>query len=238
MKIGFFSDPHYCKADDLGLNRRPAFSLGKIKEAMEAFKTQGTELCFCLGDLVDHAAGDTKKEVLGYLNEVLDVIRSYHIPFYLIPGNHDFVDLTREDFAKAGLSLPNPFSIVETDECSFMLMDANIRSNGEHFDIAGHVWDDANILEPSFESVFSTFVSSAKKHIILVHENLEPTVQEQHIIKNAESVRRIIRQSGAVNLVVQGHYHDGSDWYDEEVHYHTLKAMCLGKDNSYEIIEL
>lgn len=238
MKIGLFSDPHYCKADDLGLNRRPVFSLEKIKEAMGAFKNQGVELCFCLGDLVDHAVGDTKKEVLENLNEVLSVIRSYGIPFYLVPGNHDFADLTREDYINAGVDFPHPYSIIEAEDCDFLLIDANIRSSGKHFDTEGHVWDDANIVEASFKPVFSSFISTEKKHIVLVHENLDPTVQEQHIIKNAESVRKVINESGRVKLVIQGHFHYGSDWYDGEIHYHTVKAMCLGKSNYYEIIEL
>ena len=38
MKIGLFSDPHCCSANDVGLNRRPALSYGKIKAAMEEFK--------------------------------------------------------------------------------------------------------------------------------------------------------------------------------------------------------
>lgn len=238
MKVGFFSDPHYCKENDLGLNRRAILSLGKIKEAMEAFKAEGVELCFCLGDMVDHAKGDTKKEVLENLSEALEIIRSYGIPFYLVPGNHDFVDLTRADFENAGVFLPNPYDIVETDTCDFMLIDANVRSNKEHFDTSGHVWDDANIVEKDFIPVFERLVSSKKNHVLLVHENLEPTVQEQHIIKNAQRVREIIRNSGEVKLVIQGHYHYGSDWYDGDIRYHTLEAMCLGERNYYEIIEL
>ena len=58
------------------------------------------------------------------------------------------------------------------------------------------------------------------------------------LIKNAESVRKVINESGRVKLVIQGHFHYGSDWYDGEIHYHTVKAMCLGKSNYYEIIEL
>lgn len=238
MKIGLFSDPHYCSADDLGLNRRPIYSLDKIKEAMEAFKNQEVEACFCLGDLVDRAKTDTKKEVLEYLDAVLGIISSYDIPFYLVPGNHDFVDLERGDFEAAGVVLPNPYKVVTTNECDFLLIDANVRSSGKHFDVEGHVWDDANIVVNSFEPTFREFISTQKKHVVMVHENLDPTVQGQHVIKTADTVRDIIRKSGAVKLVIQGHYHEGSEWYDGDVHYHTVGAMCLGTDNHYEIMEL
>lgn len=239
MKIGLFSDPHYCKADDVGLNRRPALSLGKIKEAMESFKEQDVEICFCLGDLVDHAPGDTKNEILENLNEALILIRSYNIPFYLVPGNHDFVDLTRQDFKNAGLLVPDACQhiTIETDKCVFVILDANVRSSGYHFDVAGHVWDDAFISD--FEvQLIKKDIPNNKSCIVLVHENLDPTVEENHIIKNGEAVRRAIKESGAVKLVIQGHYHYGSDYYDGDIHYHTLKAMCLGEDNYYEIIEI
>lgn len=238
MKIGLFSDPHYCQADDLGLNRRPIFSLGKVKEAMEEFKSQGVDICFCLGDLVDRAKTDTKKEVLDNLNAVLSVVNSYDFPFYLVPGNHDFVDLTRADLKNAGVKFPDPYMVVETEECDFLLIDANVRSSGNHFDTDGHVWDDANIDVDSFKRVFSTFVSSPKAHIVMVHENLEPTVQEQHVIKNASVIRDLIRESAGVELVIQGHYHEGSEWQDGDVCYHTVEAMCLGESNQFEIIEL
>lgn len=240
MKIGLFTDPHYCKADDLGLNRRPVFSLGKIKEAMEAFSRQGVEICFCLGDLVDRAKGDTKNDVLENLRSVWDLISSFEIPFYLVPGNHDFVDLTRKDFKQMGISLPDSaVSSVETDECKFVMIDANVRSSGRHFDEEGHVWDDANLTNQSVNTLAKELASAENKRcMVLVHENLDPTVQEQHIIKNAEEIRRVIKESGAVNTVIQGHYHEGSDYDEESVHYHALPAMCIGESNYFEIMEI
>ena len=241
MKIGIFSDPHYCKADDLGLNRRPIFSLAKIKETMEEFKKIGVEICFCLGDLVDRTKEDTKKEVLDNLKATLEIIHSYGIPFYLAPGNHDFVDLTREDFKALGVQFSSDSNshilTIESKEYNFIILDTNVRSNGEHFDTAGHVWDDANLPKADVEAVSQILKSNqGKKYIVLVHENLDPTVQEQHIIKNAEEIRGVIKESGNVKMVIQGHFHEGSEWYDEDICYHTVKAMCLGEKNHFEII--
>ena len=38
MKIGLFSDSHYCQCEDLGLNRNGKGSFNKIKVEMEQFK--------------------------------------------------------------------------------------------------------------------------------------------------------------------------------------------------------
>ena len=237
MKIGLFSDPHYCKADDIGLNRRPILSLGKIKEAMEAFKEQEVDFCICLGDLVDRAKNDTKIEVLDNLNEVLTIIRSYDIPFYLVPGNHDFVDLTRQDLRGLNINFADPVYDFELGEYKFILLDCNFRSSGLHFDTEGHVWDDANLI-PSQVQYLEKALKTGKKCVVLTHENLDPTVDENHTVKNADTIRTIIKESGNVKTVIQGHYHYGSHWQDGDIHYHTLRAMCLGEENYYEIMEL
>lgn len=237
MKIGLFSDPHYCKADDLGLNRRPILSLDKIKAAMVDFKEQGVELCICLGDLIDHRAGDTKKDILDNLNEVLALIRSFDIPFYLVPGNHDFADLSRKDWRDALVNFPDPVCDFEAGGRKFILLDANFRTSTNHFDTEGHLWDDANLIPPQLEYL-EKVLKGQKNCIVLVHENLDSTVDGNHIIKNACDVRKIIEDSGAVDMVIQGHYHYGSNWQNGNVCYHTLEAMCLGEENHYEIIEL
>lgn len=237
MKIGLFSDPHYCQADDIGLNRRPILSLNKLKEAMDEFKKNDVDVCFCLGDLIDHAQNDTKEDVLNNLKEVLSIINSYNLPFYYVPGNHDFVDLSRQELKESGLPIFFEPKLVEFDNYNFVLLDANFRSSGEHFDTEGVVWDDANIPKKDL-FILQKLLSKNKKSIVMVHENLDPTVQEQHIIKNAEDVRKIIKESGHVSMVIQGHYHYGSEWQDNDIPYHTVKAMCIGTDNSYEIIEI
>ncbi len=236
MKIGLFSDPHYCKADDLGLNRRAILSYNKIKEAMDDFKKQGVELCLCLGDMTDCAPGDTREDALNNLKAVVTLIKEYRIPFYFVPGNHDFGFIVREDYKRANIDTP-PY-IIKTTDYDFIALDANFRSNEEHFDTAGAVWHDANV--PSFQVEFlkNALKESSKKCIVLVHENLDPTVQEQHIIKNHEQIREIIKESGKVDLVIQGHYHDGNHLVIDGITYLTLPAMCIGEENHYTVMDI
>lgn len=104
MKIGFFADPHYCRADVLCRTRRPRLSLCKIERVMEAFCTEGAELAVCLGDFLDQCG--TRAEAIGCLDEIGRVIGRFPIPFRLIPGNHDYLDLTPGDFASRGYRFP------------------------------------------------------------------------------------------------------------------------------------
>ena len=110
MKIGVFSDAHYCRADALCNTRRPSLSLAKVREAMDAFRLTGVDVCICLGDLTDHAPTDTKDDVASCFYEILELIRSYNIPFYLVPGNHDYLMLTADELSEAGIKIP-PYTL-------------------------------------------------------------------------------------------------------------------------------
>lgn len=236
MKIGLFSDPHYCHLEDVGGGRKPLASYNKIKEAMESFKAQGVDLCFCLGDLVDCPQGTTKEECKKNLRDIMSLINSYGIPFYLVHGNHDFLGLSEKDFEMENIHTP-PY-IIDKNECKFIVLDSNYRSNMEHFSTAGVVWDDANLPPFQVEYLRNALEKSDKDCVVLVHENLDPGVQYQHIIKNAEEIRNIISASGKVKLVIQGHFHEGSYTGIDGVPYLTLEAMCQGEQNPYTVIEI
>jgi hypothetical protein len=73
---------------------------------------------------------------------------------------------------------------------------------------------------------------------VFLHQNLDPEVQKDHIVRNAEIVREYIRDSGKVRAVFQGHYHKGHQTVIDGIPYHTLPAMCEGEENRFLIIEL
>ena len=73
---------------------------------------------------------------------------------------------------------------------------------------------------------------------VFVHQNLDPDVESHHIIRNAEEVRAVIRESGKVKAVFQGHYHPGHEAVIDGIPYHTLPAMCEGEENRYVIAEI
>ena len=237
MKVGLFTDSHFCRADCINGNRRPALSLGKIKEAMDAFQEAQVDVCFCLGDLTDHDTGDTRESILDCLKEEMALIHSYNIPFYLVPGNHDYLMLTAEELmAEVGGEIP-PYT-VEMGGYTFIVLDANYRTSMVRFDIAGVDWTDANLPPEQVAYLKAALDAASGPCVVLVHENLDPTVERHHIIKNAEEVRKIIADSGKVKAVWQGHYHWGSEQVLDGIPYLTLAAMCEGENNVYRIVEL
>ena len=237
MKIGLFTDCHYCYADYIGGNRRPLLSINKIKEAMNEFKKSNVDMIFCLGDMTDHDENSTKKQIIACFKEAMTLIKSFDIPFYLVPGNHDYLVMTATDMEReADFKIP-PYT-VDTEEYSFIVLDANYRSNMERFDTAGVEWTDSNLPPEQVSFLEKQLNNSNKQCVVLVHENLDPGVDKMHIIKNADIIRKIIRNSGKVKMVVQGHYHKGNKATVDGIPYLTLPAMCEGERNSFSILKL
>ena len=52
IKLGIFTDPHYCDQDVTCRTRRPVLSYGKIREAMETFVREKVDFVLCLGDIL------------------------------------------------------------------------------------------------------------------------------------------------------------------------------------------
>ena len=235
MKIGVFSDAHYCHTESFG-TRRPSLSLAKIREAMDMFREACVDICICLGDLTDHAPEDTKEDVAACFREALALIRSYNIPFYLVPGNHDYLMMTVKELSEAGIRIP-PYTL-SAGGYRFVFLDANYRADGRRFDIAGVEWTDSNLPQGQVDFLKSELENTNEGCIVCVHENLDPLVENHHVIKNAESIRQIIGESGKVRLVLQGHYHPGAERMIDGIPYVTLSAMCEGTGNSYRILTL
>ena len=237
MKIGLFTDCHYCHADLIGDSRRSLLSYKKTKEAMEEFAKENVDMVFCLGDITDHNEGCTREEIIFCFKEIIDLIKSYNIPFYLVPGNHDYLVMSASDIeSEADIKIP-PYTIT-TPTHNFIVLDANYRSNMVRFDIAGVEWTDSNLPPHQVDFLKDELSKSDKPCVILVHENLDPSVDKMHIIKNADQIRSIVKESGKVCMVLQGHYHKGNENIINNIPYITLPAMCEGEENSFLILEL
>lgn len=235
MKIGLFSDLHFCQSDNLGLGRAPRLGIERLRVAVKGFKSAGVEMIICLGDLTDRVEGDSKEDTLINLREVLSVIGD--IPFYLVSGNHDFLNLSRADMASEGVLL-SPFCI-RGESAHIIGLDANFRADMRHFDEAGEKWDDAHIPPSQLEMLDNELEASDVPCVVLIHENLDPCVDFSHQVRNAPEVREVIaNHANKVKSVIQGHFHYGAQGVYDGVEYQTLKSICVFDEDFYKIIEL
>lgn len=238
MKLGLFTDPHYCDKDVTCRTRRPVLSYGKIREAMEAFVREGVDFVLCLGDIIDKC--DDPQVNIEKTKEIADLIHSYSLPFYSLMGNHDAHVFTRREFNELvnGSSLPSPISITVCGK-ELILLDANYNDDGSSY-VPGEVdWKNTYIPEEQLHAREQKLNEpTVTEAYVFMHQNLDPEVQKDHIVRNAEAVREMIRASGKVKAVFQGHYHKGHEAVIDGIPYHTLPAMCEGEENRFMIIEL
>ena len=96
MRIGLFTDSHYCNKEMLGEGRRPALGYERIENELPKFKENGVELVICLGDLVDDCHDEIKN--IEMIRKISFMIRSFGMDFYCLMGNHDYQNFTREEF--------------------------------------------------------------------------------------------------------------------------------------------
>lgn len=142
MKIGIFTDSHYCKRETLCGTRKLSLSLGKIKEMLGKFKNVGVDLCICLGDIVDKCK--TKAEAEENLSEIMSEINLSGIQSIILQGNHDCENFSAHEFSCI-VSNPTPPFTLEIENYMLVFLDANYRSDGRSFYEAGVEWTDSNL---------------------------------------------------------------------------------------------
>ena len=236
MKLGLFTDPHYCDKEITCRTRRPVLSYGKIREAMAHFAREQVDLVLCLGDIIDKC--DDAQVNIDKTKEIADLIHSYALPFYSLMGNHDAHVFTREEFDRhTGGFLP-PFSMTVKGK-TLIFLDANYNGDGTPYTPGKVDWKNTCIPEEQIRNMMQILTAeNTEDAYIFMHQNIDPEVQKDHIVRNAAIVRQAIHASGKVKAVFQGHYHHGHDANIDGIYYATLPAMCEGDGNRYSIIEL
>ena len=170
MKIGVFSDSHYCSAELLCGSRRCSLSLKKIGEALDFFDRESVDICVCLGDIIDHHQDEDGSRAL--LSEVADELKERKYPFLYVPGNHDYVCLEPEEITgMLGVTVP-PYTV---DACGFrfIVLDGNYDSNMVRYGSFPFDWKDSNLPQSQLEYLENELASSERKgektYVISLH---------------------------------------------------------------------
>jgi manganese-dependent ADP-ribose/CDP-alcohol diphosphatase len=236
MKIGLIADPHYCSREVLCGRRRPILSLRKLQDAVREFRRQGVELIICLGDLVD--SDESMEKNRENLKLASSVLTDSGIECRLCMGNHDAFIFDKEEFRDiSGIALAP--AIIEKNDNTLILLDANCNLDGSEYRRGDLDWEKTLVPERQVLWLEKTLNEcEGKNAYIFVHQNLDPAVDARHIIHNAPEIRRILKMSGKVRGVCQGHYHPGASNIHDGIPYITLKAMCEAAEDAFMIIDI
>ena len=222
MKLGLFTDPHYCYKEVGQGGRCPMASLGKIRDAMAYFRQENCDLVICLGDLIDSDV--SRQQEIDNLLAVKEVIDGANLKTIVLMGNHDaqvfteaeFYDILGEDHR------PEDF---RAEGKSFVFVDAGYLSSGERYAPGKVVWNDS--FYPFPEELTQRLEKASGEVHLFMHQIIVPGLSENHQIANMDAIRSIVTQSSKVRRVCMGHYHPGHSGTLEGVEYRIPKGMCL-----------
>ena len=233
MKIGLFTDTHYCDLDLLEQDRKPRYAYGAVKKAFEDFKNQGVQLAVCLGDLVHFHNG--KEESIRHLEKISSLINSYGIPIYHCMGNHDNEIISGEEFAEISGFKVAP-TTVEDNEVKLIFLDASYSPDGKPYGREDIDWTKSFVPKAELEWLEKQ-LDTDKRKIVFTHQNIDTNVESRHIVSNADELNAILAKHN-VSHVYQGHYHYGAENVINGIPYTTLRAMCIGEETNYLIAEV
>lgn len=231
MKIGIFTDSHYSSKEVTCTNRYNNQSLRKIREAYQYFENNGCEIVICLGDLID--TEDTVEKEIENLSSISEIIKKSPLHTVCLMGNHDAFVLTPQRFYSVlGIEPPRRHVLGGRN---FIFLDACYSKSGKHYAPGDSDWRDT----------YYPFANELKKELgalsapayVFIHQNIDPKIKQDHNLFNDEEIFSIIKQSGIVKAVFQGHYHPGKESVYEGIRYITLPAMCEN-ESAYWVFEL
>lgn len=222
MKVGLVTDLHYADKPARG-SRYYRETLDKLAEAGDHIRTQTPAFVVELGDFID--AADSVETELGYLKRINQDFSSISKQRHYVLGNHCVHTLKKQEFLD-GVEQEKSYYSFDSGDFHFVVLDSCFRSDGEPYGRKNFVWTDPNVPPAELDWLKADLKQTNKKTVVFAHQRLD--VSNQHGVKNAVDVRKVLEESGKVLAVFQGHSHKNDHKDLGGIHYCTLVAMVEG----------
>jgi len=211
LKVGLLNDLHY----DGGVQ-----ALNRLYESVAALNHGGIELLLVLGDLVDPSS---QMNATRLLREVSALCDSFRGTVRYMPGNHDLDHLSKAQFYNAlGCSGDVPTCRFQQDGFDFICIDGNFSPDGTEYDQGNFDWKDAYVPDEQLAWLGSQLAAAVAPVMLFSHQRID--IPGDFSIQNHAAVRDVIRLSGKVKAVFQGHQHADDLHQIDGTAYYTLGA--------------
>jgi predicted phosphodiesterase len=241
-RFGMVTDCHYADAAPVG-KRFYRESLGKLSECVDRMNAERVDFLIELGDFKDQNKPVVEQKTLLHLQSIESVFRRFQGPRYHVLGNHDVDSISKQQFLShvqnTGIKSGRNYYSFNVRGLHFIVLDANYRPDGSDYDHGNFDWTNANVPDQELEWLRRDLAACPGRAIVFIHQRLDGTGPA--FVKNASQVRQILRASGRVLAVFQGHDHEGDYQQIDGILYYTLKAVVEGSgpdNNSYAIVEV
>ncbi len=242
VRFGVVTDCHYADVDPAG-TRFYRQSLGKLAECVDRMNAEKVDFLIELGDFKDQGRPPVERDTLAYLQDAEAVLRRFDGPTYHVLGNHDTDSISKTQvLARVTNTRVDPgrsYYSFDVEGLHCIVLDANYRSDGVDYDHGNFDWTDANVPAHELDWLRKDLARSSSPAIVFVHQLLDGT--DSVSVRNAQQVRTILEESGKVQVVFQGHHHEGRYNRIKGIHYYTLRAVVEGQgadSNSCAIVEV
>lgn len=235
VRLGLVTDLHYADKASAG-SRHYRETLAKLEEAAVQFQQDQPDHVVELGDFID--AADSVKLEKDYLKRINQKFSALPGKKHYVLGNHCVHTLTKDEFLE-GVEQTRSFYSFDAGGFHFVILDACFRSDAQPYGRKNFKWTDPNIPEEQVEWLAADLKAAGGKAIVFVHQRLD--VSNNHGVKNAPQVRKVLEDSGKVLAVFQGHSHMNDLKSINGIHYCVHRAMVEGtglENSGYSTMDL
>jgi UDP-2,3-diacylglucosamine pyrophosphatase LpxH len=173
-----------------------------------------------MGDLID---ADSTPNALRLLREVSALCDSFQGGLYYMPGNHDLDHLSKAQFYNAlGHAGSEPAFRFREGPLDFICIDGNFSTDGTEYDQGNFQWKQSFVPERQLAWLRYQLDDAQAPVVILTHQRID--IPSEFSVQNHDAVREVIRLSGKVKAVIQGHQHADDLRQIDGTPYYTLSA--------------
>jgi predicted phosphodiesterase len=243
LRFGVVTDVHYADRSPAG-SRFYRLGMSKLRACVDLMNSQGVDFLIELGDFKDQDVKPDEAGTLRFLGSIEEVFRGFRGPKYHVLGNHDVDSITKEQFqsviVNTGIERSRTWYSFERGGRCFIVLDACFKADMTPYSKGNFDWQDTNISPEQVDWLAKELRGAPRPVVACVHQRLDESASEPSIANRA-AVRQVLKDSGKVTLVLQGHVHSGAYEQIESIHYYTLAASIEGDnptDNTCSIVQL
>jgi len=236
-RFGVITDLHHTNKAD-SKSRKYSAALQKAEYFVETMNREKADFIVELGDFVDMLADG--KDPMQNLNEIEGIYTSFRGPKYHVLGNHEFDNVERKVLINylenTGIPAGQTYYSFDHNGIHCIVLDADYTNAEPHrpFDMikkgetAWWTWKDAWVPQAELDWLAADLAASDKPTVVFTHQVVSRDKlgdsTEDHTIKNAAAVRKILEADGQVLAVFSGHDHRGEVAVRNGIHYFVLEG--------------
>lgn len=232
VRFGIITDLHHTNKADTS-TRKYSCAREKTDTFVKAMDRLKATFVVELGDFVDTLTN--AKDPAENLAELESAYTAFNGPAYHVLGNHEFDNLTRADFLKSvtntGILQGETYYSWDAQGVHFVVLDADYTNKPPHrpFDMNTRedsfwTWKDAFIPAEEVSWLKKDLHESKLPTVVFTHQTMDRVDEQDHNIKNASVVRKVLEDDGQVIAVFSGHDHQGGYSNIQGIHYIVLNG--------------